>query len=181
MQPKQDLLAKVLQYKRWLIIGGGVIVLLFIVSLFFQGGPSAQERAINVQDRILKLQEFIAANRSSITTTALANQSANAAVILSGASSSIQKLNETIGAKATNEAKKQNAARLAEFKIRMTTAKEANTFELRYRQTLVDELKAIAVQAAALARSTNESIKTTFTQVYSNLNTAQTDLAKIEL
>ncbi len=183
MQSKQDLLAKVLQYKRWLIIGGGAVILLLIVSLFFQGGPSGQERAMNLQDRMQKLQEFISTNRPSVTTTTLANQSANAAVILSGASSSIQKLNETVfngKAKATDDTKKQNADRLAQFKTRIETAKEANTFELRYRQTLVDELRAIALQAAPLTRSDNESVKITFTQIYNNLNTAQTDLAKIE-
>lgn len=184
MQPKQDLLAKVLQYKRWLIIGGVIIVLLFIVSLFFQGGPNGQERVMNLQDRIQKLQTFITENRTSITTTALTNQSANTAIILSGAVSSIQKLNETIydgKAKATDEAKQQNAARFAEFKARMATAKEANTFEIRYRQTLVDELKAIATQAAPLTRSDNPTIKTTFTQIYNNANTSQAELAKIEL
>lgn len=184
MQPKQDLMARVLQHRRLLVIGGGVVLLIFISSLFFQGGPSLQERAMNMQDRIHKLQDFTAANRTNLVTAELVNANANITTLLSGANANIGQLNKNSfegKAKATDAARKQNAARLAEFNSRMELAKEANTFELRYRQTVADELKAIALEVAQLARSNNKSVATSFETMFNNFSTAHKALTEIEL
>ncbi len=179
----ESLIAKAKQYKMGLIIGGVILLGLFVgLPLLIESSKdTTPSRVAAFQSHLDKLSSLVSKQAPKLSSPDLENQTTNLIVILSGGSSTVSAyITDTYGSAepdATIAAK--DADSIAKIETSIAESRLSNTYEKTFRDLVTLELAGMYREATALSGKTGTKGKQMFSDIAGQIKVSHDGFVKL--